>query len=100
MQANNPFFMEPVVKNTDVNNSPVGGEEVENISEFVTGSPVYQPSDLLTDPETTSLLRLAPGTMALWRHKCRGPAYIKIGRSVRYKYSDILEYLANQRITP
>jgi predicted DNA-binding transcriptional regulator AlpA len=52
---------------------------------------------LLTDPETTAYLRLAGGTLPIWRHLGKGPRFIKLGRSVRYRYSDILEYLNQQR---
>ena len=40
--------------------------------------------DLLTPEEAAALLRVTPATVGYWRKQKRGPAYVKIGRRVRY----------------
>ena len=40
--------------------------------------------DLLTPEEAAALLRVTPATLGYWRKQKRGPAYVKIGRRVRY----------------
>ena len=51
------------------------------------------PIDLLTTRELASALRLSPATLQLWRRTGRGPRYLKIGKSVRYRVSDVQEWL-------
>ena len=48
---------------------------------------------LLTEIELSELLSMDRGTLRNWRSAGIGPTFIKIGRSVRYKLSDILDYL-------
>lgn len=52
----------------------------------------------LTPDEAAKLLNLRPDTLAVWRStKARVIPYYKVGRSVRYKRCDVLEWLENQR---
>lgn len=39
-----------------------------------------------------------PQTLAKWRHEGKGPAYIKSGRLVIYRGSDVLDWLASRRV--
>lgn len=39
------------------------------------------------------------GTLAQWRYLRRGPAYIKVGRSVAYRLSDLLDYVEQTRVS-
>jgi hypothetical protein len=41
-------------------------------------------NDLLTPQEVADIFRVEIGTLAKWRWQKIGPAYIKIGRMVRY----------------
>ena len=43
---------------------------------------------------------LSVQTLRNWRHKRKGPPYIKIGRAVRYNSEDIKKYLRKHRINP
>jgi hypothetical protein len=45
---------------------------------------------------------LGQSVQTLRNHRCsrKGPAYLKLGRSVRYKVSDLLDYLERHRIDP
>ena len=41
-----------------------------------------------------------PSTLAHWRSEGRGPAFIKIGRRVAYRGSDLNAWLDDRRIRP
>jgi len=49
-------------------------------------------AELLTTEEVAALLKIAPATLVDWRHEQRGPRYYKMGREVRYKVSDVIEW--------
>lgn len=38
--------------------------------------------------------------LAQWRHRSRGPAFIRIGRRIGYHGSDLNAYLSAQRFDP
>ncbi|MHA7275556.1 helix-turn-helix transcriptional regulator [Arthrobacter sp. Hz1] len=48
---------------------------------------------VLTPQETADLLSTNVATLAQLRYAGGGPRYIKLGRSVRYRSSDIEDYL-------
>ena len=48
--------------------------------------------EFLSDPELSARWGLKAGTLSNWRCQGRGPTFIKIGGSVRYKIADILAY--------
>jgi hypothetical protein len=53
-------------------------------------------ADCLMDPRTTAMfLGLSVLSLADWRTKGVGITYIKVGRSVRYRMSDVQAYLAS-----
>lgn len=39
---------------------------------------------------------LAPVTLEAWRPPVTGPKYVKLGRDVRYRLSDLDDYLSRQ----
>ncbi|MGD0767080.1 MAG: helix-turn-helix domain-containing protein [Tepidisphaeraceae bacterium] len=43
--------------------------------------------------EAAALLKVTPGTLAIWAFQKRGPVYRKMGRSVRYLRADILRFI-------
>ena len=45
-------------------------------------------------------LGVAVQTLRNWRHQSRGPAYVKMGRSVRYQVDDLVDYLKKKKIDP
>ena len=51
------------------------------------------PEPLLTPPQTGKLLGVSDSWLAKARLRGDGPRYVKIGRSVRYPRSYVLEYL-------
>ena len=52
----------------------------------------------LTESEAASRLGLKVATLRAWRHQGRGPAFIQLGRAIRYLARDVDEFLhANRR---
>jgi hypothetical protein len=52
----------------------------------------------LTERVAASRLGLKVSTLRAWRGQGRGPAYVRLGRAVRYLPSDLQEFLrANRR---
>jgi excisionase family DNA binding protein len=54
-------------------------------------------NSLLTDAEAAAYIGVSPGTLTVWR--CTGRynlPYIKVGRLVRYRQSDIDAWLAKR----
>ena len=54
----------------------------------------------LSEDQAAKELGSAVQTLRNWRHLKRGPAYLKIGRSVRYQLEDLKTFKANRRIDP
>ena len=55
---------------------------------------------LLTPKEVSELIARAEQSLANDRCARRGLPYVKIGRSVRYKLTDVLSYAEARRIDP
>lgn len=55
---------------------------------------------LFNDVKAAELLGLNVQTLRNWRFNGTGPAYIKIGRSVKYSEDDIKAYIETQRVEP
>ena len=49
-------------------------------------------SGLITEKEAADFLAVAVKTLRNWRNLCKGPAYKKIGRLVRYSTADLAAY--------
>ena len=47
----------------------------------------------LTEREVAELLGLSVATLRAWRHRGRGPRFLRLGRSVRYLPSDVAEFV-------
>ncbi len=62
-------------------------------SQGVTGQP-------LTDTEAAARLGLKVPTLRTWRSQGRGPAYVRLGRAIRYLESDLDDFLHSNRHTP
>ena len=71
---------------------------VAEIARVLRGIEAYLPKagaleKLLLPCEVADLLRVEIETLEVWRRKGVGPAYIKLGRDVRYRPSDVLLYV-------
>ncbi len=53
---------------------------------------------LMTAREAAEYLGLRPQTLAIWRCDARHLPYIKCGRSVRYKLSDLEQFVESRTI--
>lgn len=55
----------------------------------------FQTNDkLMTQAEVKEITGLADSTLEQWRLKGKGPKFIKLGRLVRYRTSDVQAYIA------
>jgi predicted DNA-binding transcriptional regulator AlpA len=71
---------------------------VENIDTTkTTGTVNRQP---LTETEAAARLGLKVATLRAWRNQGRGPAYVRLGRAIRYLEIDIDEFLDSNRHRP
>jgi len=64
-------------------------------------TPTYQPSIkrvTLTVPEAADYLGLAVSTLNKWRVYGGGPRFLKLGRSIRYRLSDLETFLDDQLV--
>lgn len=55
---------------------------------------------LVDTPRAATMLSKHPAVLADWRHQGRGPKYVRIGRSVRYRIGDIHEWIADHTVDP
>ena len=53
---------------------------------------------LLSEKEAAEFFGLRPQTLSLWRHLGKGPAYIKLGSSVRYDFRELKAHIHSQRV--
>ena len=54
----------------------------------------------LTETEAAARLGLKVATLRAWRHRGRGPAYVRLGRAIRYLAIDVDEFLKSNRYRP
>ena len=47
----------------------------------------------LTEREVGELLGLSVATLRAWRHRGKGPRFLRLGRSVRYLPSDVDDFV-------
>ena len=55
------------------------------------------PNQLMTEKEAAALICYTPRALQNWRLRGGGPKYVKIGRSVRYQRSDVLEFIEERK---
>lgn len=56
--------------------------------------------DLITEEEAAAVLGLKKSTLQQRRWLKQPPAYVKMGRSIRYRMADIVAYLDSCVVTP
>ncbi|MCC7261583.1 MAG: helix-turn-helix domain-containing protein [Candidatus Latescibacteria bacterium] len=54
-------------------------------------------STLLTTREAARRLGLAAGTLQNWRIRGEGPAFVRLGKAVRYDEHDLARFIAQGR---
>jgi hypothetical protein len=55
---------------------------------------------LLPEDEAARELKVKPQTLGAWRFRGQGPVYIKVGKLVFYRPSDIRAYVASRVVRP
>ena len=68
-----------------------------NDTPAVASSTTPQP---ITEAEAAVRLGLKVATLRAWRHQGRGPAYVRLGRAIRYLTIDLDEFLSSNRHSP
>lgn len=53
-------------------------------------------SVLMVPAQVSAYLGIPTGTLANWRYQGRGPAFVRVGRHVRYRSEDISEWIDQQ----
>jgi hypothetical protein len=69
----------------------------------VTASPdirAARPETVLSQNELARRWRLSPRTLERWRWLGQGPAFLRLGRRIAYRLSDIEAFEAAQRHAP
>lgn len=51
---------------------------------------------LITEEEAAEIMKISPKTLGDLRRKGQGPAYIKIGGSIRYEKNHLIKWVENQ----
>ena len=59
-----------------------------------------QAAEPLTEVEAAGRLGLKVATLRAWRHQGKGPAFVRLGRAIRYLPSDIDDFLIANRHQP
>lgn len=54
----------------------------------------------VTESDAAAVLGLKVATLRAWRHQGRGPAYVRLGRAIRYLPADLDEFLRANRHGP
>lgn len=60
----------------------------------------HEDVQLMTTKQAASALGVAVRTMIDWRQLRKGPAYVKVGRVVRYRPSDIKVWVDQHVVEP
>jgi len=58
------------------------------------------PNQPLTETDAAARLGLKVATLRAWRNQGRGPAYVRLGRAIRYLSTDLDEFLHSNRHNP
>ena len=57
-------------------------------------------TELVVPEDAARELVVTPGTLAAWRSRGRGPAFVKVGSLVRYMRCDLQAFVADARREP
>jgi hypothetical protein len=57
-------------------------------------------SEWMDGAALSEMLGIPPGTLANWRYQGTGPRFYRVGRHVRYKLSDVLDWLETNAREP
>jgi Helix-turn-helix domain len=57
-------------------------------------------SRLLDTEAASALLGCSPAALAKFRTERRGPAYVRVGKLIRYRRQDLVRWVRSQRVSP
>jgi len=55
---------------------------------------------VINEVRAAEILDISIQTARNWRHLRKGPAYLKLGRAVRYRLEDIEKFINSKRVDP
>jgi hypothetical protein len=55
---------------------------------------------LLTEGEAADFLKLSVRTLQAWRLRVAGPAFIHVGRAIRYRRRDLINWVEANTVSP
>ena len=61
---------------------------------------LIDPDELIPNGQAAKQLKQQPNTLTAWRNQKRGPPYLKVGRQIFYRRSDLMAWLGAQRREP
>lgn len=78
-------------------NSAVEAALQKLTDEVAEARPAEYPDNLTTE-QTAKYLQCSTQRIEIWRHHGEGPPYIKLGRMVRYRKSDLDEWIESHKV--
>jgi hypothetical protein len=63
-------------------------------------NPVIESDTLLVPSEAAGYVRRPETTLRQWRYLGRGPRYVKVGHAIRYRRSDLDDWLTANTVEP
>jgi excisionase family DNA binding protein len=70
------------------------------MSTYRTVETPHEHDELMSIKEVADIVRVPEATLRYWRHLGAGPHSFRIGRSVRYWRSEVLQWLEKQSSRP
>lgn len=65
-----------------------------------TGADMNDAKTIYTCEDAADFVSVKVQTLAAWRMLGRGPAFIRLGRAIRYRRADLERYLEEQTVRP
>lgn len=59
-----------------------------------------QPQPTIDEQDAAPYIGYTPAALRAWRSQGRGPAYIRVNRSIRYRIADLDSWLQAHRVEP
>jgi hypothetical protein len=56
--------------------------------------------DLIPEADAARELKVKPQTLGAWRYRGQGPSYVRVGKLIFYRPSDIREYVNSRIVRP
>ncbi|MGE3512697.1 MAG: helix-turn-helix transcriptional regulator [Vicinamibacterales bacterium] len=57
-----------------------------------------QPNLTLDEADASNYINYSRAALRVWRRQSRGPAFIQVGRSIRYRRGDLDDWLSAHRV--